>query len=37
MFVVAGEEAVEVVGAFGGVLGAVGTVNAGVDVESIAD
>lgn len=37
VFVVAGEEAVEVVRAFGRVLGAVGTVDAGVEIEAVAD
>ncbi len=37
MFIVAWEETVEVVWAFGRVLGAVGTVDAGVDVVTIAD
>jgi hypothetical protein len=37
VLVVPGEKAVEVVGAFGGVLSAVGTVDAGVEIEAVAD
>ena len=37
VLVVPREEAVEVVGAFRRVLGAVGTVDAGVEVEAVAD
>lgn len=37
MFVVAWEETIEVVWAFRGVLDAVGAVNAGEEIESIAD
>ncbi len=37
VLVVPGEEAVEVVRAFGRVLGAVGTVDTGVEVEAVAD
>ena len=37
VLVVPGEKAVEVVRAFGGVLSAIGTVDAGVEIEAVAD
>lgn len=37
MLVVAGKETVEIVGTFGGIFDAIWTINAGVEVESVAD